>query len=137
MTESSQVTDDDLKTAIEDAGLGPARDVQMVEHDGFVIMKVELDPESPRKARALRRWADRIEICDAISGRYSKRDPYTRLHVRGTYGDGQLIIITCLFARQAEVRQVATVAEHIRHDPQVLIDALIANELITTNAPRS
>lgn len=117
---------DVLRQLVTEADLGPAEASVIGDGDGI---RFELDHGILGKAAVLQRWLHAINPIDVIAGTYHAADPVLRLNLRGTFPDGQMVVVVAPFDRQVEQQQVALISERInRKAPEALVDLLVTLE---------
>ncbi|SEF30156.1 hypothetical protein SAMN05421837_10533 [Amycolatopsis pretoriensis] len=117
-----------LEQAATAAKLGPVTVTTLDHPNGDPVLLFELDPASPTKARTLGRWLERIEVDDAIAGKFRSADSCVRLSIRGRWPGGRLIVVAT-FDEISEPAQAAVIAAEIeRQDVPRLVANLIACE---------
>ncbi|QYN17457.1 hypothetical protein [Amycolatopsis sp. DSM 110486] len=108
-----------LTAAIDKANLGPARVTMLSPGSDRETALVVLEPTSPAKAQTLLRWLDVIDLIDATSGKWKKRDPRVRLNLRGRFPSGMYLIVACEFDERTEAAQTDLISELI--EPQQIV----------------
>lgn len=115
---------DVLRQLVAEADLGSAE--ASVIGDGI---RFELHQHIAGKAAVLQRWLTAITPIDVIAGEYHAADPMLRLNLRGTFPDGQLVVVVAPFDRQTEQQQVALLSDRFnRKDPVALLQRLATLE---------
>lgn len=102
---------------------------------GINLLRVEIDPRSPVKSRALESCLELITVRDMICGQFRASDPYYRLSVRGWMRDwapdddsGQVVIVVA-YHRQNEWGSAQLVRQHIHEqNARVLVGDLVELE---------